>query len=53
MTTDDSPATVFPMVLRAASLLTRRARLTSVAEGTPPPTASLEIFKGRLYGYEK
>ena len=43
--TDDSPTTVLPMVLHASSLWTRWARLTSVAEGTPPPTASLDFSR--------
>jgi len=41
--TDDSPVTVLPMVLHAATLWTRWARLTSLAEGTPPPTMSLDF----------
>ena len=42
---DDSPATVLPMVLHAASLWTRWARLTSLAEGTPHPTLSLDFSR--------
>jgi len=43
--TDDSPATVLPMVLHASSLWTRWTRLTSLAEGTPTPTPSLDFSR--------
>ena len=41
--TDNSPETVLPMVLHAASLWTRWARLTSLAEGTPHPAMNLDF----------
>ena len=42
---DDSPATVLPMVLHAASLWTRWARLTSIAEGTPPSSLNMDFSR--------
>jgi SAM-dependent methyltransferase len=43
--TDDSSSTVLPMVLHAASLWTRWARLTSLAEGIPLPTLNLDFSR--------
>jgi len=43
--TDDSPTTVLPMVLHAASGWTRWARLTSLAEGTPSPTLNIDFSR--------
>ena len=43
--TDNSPDSVLPMVLHAASLWTRWARLTRVAEGTPPPALNMDFSR--------
>ena len=42
---DDSPATVLPMILHAASLWARWARLTSIAKGTPAPTLNMDFSR--------
>ena len=41
----DSPMTVLPMVLHAASLWTRWTRLTDVAMGVPAPTTRNDLFR--------
>jgi len=43
--TDDSPATVLPMVLHASSLWTRWARLTNLAKGAPQPAQDINFLR--------
>ncbi|MDR1726563.1 MAG: methyltransferase domain-containing protein [Acidobacteriota bacterium] len=42
---EDSPETVLPMVLHAASLWNRWARLTDIAQGAPAPTKRLNLAR--------